>query len=164
MAGLDSSAIFLVVLPFILYVGYSELTRKRRRTEEKTDKHRRELKAEADDKLTKAYGPLLYWLEVAKDEPAREECRQKLKYVLTIGEISQIGLTLAANRHLIAEEIFGYWEKRFLNSQFVQWNDAKGSGGPVVLITGYACDLGSMWQKTKSDYDALMKQYQDNRS
>ncbi len=146
-----------------MYVGYSEINRSRGRKEQRTKAHRREFKAEADNKLQNAYGPLLYRLEVAANEPAREPCRQEKRYVLTLGEMDEISSILSASRHLIAEDIFWYWEKRYQNSRWCQWNANEGSGAPVLLVTGYACDLLKMWQRTKSDYDKLMKQYEDNR-
>jgi len=164
MAGLDSNSIILVVLPFILYVGYSELTRNRRREEEKTDKHRRELKDEANDKLRNVYGPLLYRLDVAANDRTREKSRTgECRYVLTRFEIDKISGILAANHHLVADQVLNCWELRFEGAKFTQWNATEGTGG-VDLTTGFACNLSRLWQRTKAEYDRLMKQYEDNKN
>lgn len=161
---MDTSTIWLIISPWALYVGYSEVNLWRRRKQDEADKHRRELKAEADSKLQNAYGPLLYRLEVAMNEPARQSCREgAFKWVLAFREIDVIGNILASSRHLIAEDILWYWDKRFAKARFTQWNANEGTEGPNEPETGYACDLDNMWQRTKSDYDLLMKQYQDNR-
>jgi hypothetical protein len=166
-AVLQNSSIVLLIgisIPWLLYVGYSEINRLRERREQRADSHRRELKDEAANKLQNVYGPLLYRLDVAANNYTRRQSRtDECRYVLSYDEIDEISSILAANHHLIAEDILNSWEQRYDGARWTQWTLNEGTGAPADLAVGYAMNLSRMWQRTKSVYDQLMRQYQNNR-